>query len=451
MSRIRFPEGFHWGTATASYQIEGAWQEDGKGESIWDRFAHTPGKIKNGDTGDIACDSYHRYADDIALMRESNLTSYRFSISWPRIQPEGRGAGNAKGLDYYRHLVDALLSAGIRPFPTLYHWDLPQALEEAGGWPHRDIVGRFADYAETVIRALGDRVPAWMIFNEPSIFTVMGYLAGIHAPGRRSLDDMLRAGHHVNLAQGEAFRAIKSVQPEAVVGTAFNMSPCHPAGDSQADADAAERWHRLINYWYLLPALRGRYPDAFSEGLPSERLGICEGDLETVRAPLDFLGINLYTRTFVRHEEGGPLGLNAAAVGPVGGTEGPRTDFGWEVWPEALYDMLMRVTRDFDRPILEVTENGCSYADGPNDQGVIEDHRRIEFYRGYLTAVSRAIDDGADVRGYHAWSLMDNFEWSEGFDQRFGLVHVDFETGERRIKESGRWYGRVAAENGFDT
>jgi beta-glucosidase len=450
MARSTFPPGFHWGAATASYQIEGAWREDGKGESIWDRFVHTTGKVKNGDTGDVACDSYHRLEEDVALLRRLGLTSYRFSIAWPRIQPEGRGPANAKGLDYYARLVDALREAGIRPFPTLYHWDLPQALEDAGGWPERDLAGRFADYAESVVRALGDRVSDWMIFNEPSIFTALGYLLGVHAPGRADVDAFLRAGHTVNLAQGEAFRAIKALRTDLRVGTAFNMSACEPAGDSDADAKAAERWHAMTNVWFLETALRGRYPDAFVDGLPEQRMGVRPGDLERVRAPLDFVGVNLYTRTLVRHQEDA-FGLKAAPVGPVGGSEGPRTDFGWEVWPKALEDVLLRVTRDYDRPVIEVTENGCSYADGPGPDGVVRDARRIAFYRGYLEAVHRAIAAGADVRGYHAWSLLDNFEWAEGTSQRFGLVWVDFATGDRTIKESGHWYARVAAENGLDT
>jgi beta-glucosidase len=453
MARIRFPEGFRWGTATASYQIEGAWQEDGKGESIWDRFAHSEGRIATGDTGDVACDSYHRFREDVALMREMNLNSYRFSIAWPRVQPAGRGAVNAKGLDYYGALVDALLEAGIRPFPTLYHWDLPQALEEEGGWPERDTAGRFADYAEILMRALGDRVDSWMIFNEPSIFTVMGYLVGIHAPGRRDREAFLRATHTVNLAQAEAFRAMRAARGDAVIGTAFNMSPCEPAGDSEADAAAAERWHAFVNCWYLETALRGRYPDAFLGGAPLEAMGVRDGDMERVRAPLDFLGINLYTRTIVAHRPGDPYGLDALPTGPLGGDQGPRTDFGWEVWPDALHAMLMRVTRDYDRPVLEVTENGCSYADGPGSDGVVRDARRIEFYRGYLGAVARAIEEGADVRGYHAWTLLDNFEWSEGFRQRFGLAWVDFESPERTriLKDSGRWYGQVADANGLES
>ncbi|TFG92046.1 MAG: beta-glucosidase [Myxococcales bacterium] len=450
MSRLRFPEGFHWGVATASYQIEGAWDADGKGASVWDRFSHASGRVKNGDTGDVACDSYHRWREDVALLREMNLTSYRFSIAWPRIQPQGSGAVNRRGLDYYSRLTDALLDAGIRPFPTLYHWDLPQALEDSGGWPNRDTAGRFADYAQLVADALGDRIGQWMIFNEPSIFTTMGYLVGIHAPGRRDPDAWLRAGHTVNLAQGEAFRAMRAARPKLAIGTAFSMSACEPAGDSEADVDAAERWHRLLNLWYLEPALRGRYPEVFEKGTPFARMGVRDGDLERMRAPLDFLGMNLYTRTLVRAHREDALGIGAQAVGPVGGSEGPRTDFGWEVWPKALHDVVVRITRDYDRPAIEITENGCSYADGPGPDGAIRDHRRIEYFHGYLEALSRAIDAGADVRGYHAWTLLDNFEWSEGYAQRFGLVWVDSETQDRCLKESGRWYARVAAENGFD-
>jgi beta-glucosidase len=449
---VRFPEGFRWGTATASYQIEGAWREDGKGESIWDRFTHTPGKIKHGQTGDVACDSYHRHSEDVALMREMGLDSYRFSVAWPRILPEGSGASNPKGIDYYDRLIDELLAARIRPFPTLYHWDLPQVLEERGGWPQRDTAGRFADYADVCMRRFGDRVDHWLIFNEPGIFTVMGYLAGLHAPGRRDFDAFLRASHTVNLAQGEAFRAMRATRPDARIGTAFSMSPCEPAGDDESDAAAAQRWHAFVNLWYLETALQGRYPEAFVEGTPLERMGVRDGDLELVRAPLDFLGINLYTRTLVKHRPDDARGLAAYPVGPVGGNDGPKTDFGWEVWPDALYDMLMRITRDYERPVIEITENGCSYGDGPDEDGRVHDARRIDFYRGYLGAVARAIEDGADVRGYHAWTLMDNFEWSEGFEQRFGLAFVDFQSPERRrtLKESGRWYGRVAAENGFE-
>jgi beta-glucosidase len=452
MAKLRFPDGFRWGTATASYQIEGAWQEDGKGESIWDRFSHTPGKIKNGWTGDRACDSYHRWQEDIALQQEMGLNSYRFSIAWPRIQPNGRGAANQKGIDYYRKLSEALLQAGIRPFPTLYHWDLPQAIEDQGGWPHRDTAGRFAEYADVVVRALGDVVKSWMIFNEPNIFTTMGYLIGIHAPGRRDPEAFLRATHVVNLAHGEAFRAMRAARGDLVIGTAFNCSACEPAGDSLEDADAAERWHRFVNEWFLRPALKGEYPEAHPKGLPLDALGVRDGDFEKMRAPLDFVGINLYTRTIVKAgpSDAGPLAIGAIPVGPVGGDEGPKTEFGWEVWPDALHDVLLRITQDYDRPVIEVTENGCSYADGPDAKGVIHDTRRIDFYRGYLEGVHRAIQAGADVRGYHAWTLLDNFEWAEGYAQRFGLTWVDFETCRRTLKESGRWYGGVARENALE-
>lgn len=450
MSRIEFPQGFHWGAATASYQIEGAWNIDGKGESIWDRFSHTPGHIANGDTGDVACDAYHRIDEDVALLAEMNLTSYRFSIAWPRIQPNGRGPAHAKGVDYYRRLVEALLDAGIRPFPTLYHWDLPQALEDRGGWPERDTAGRFADYADVTVRALGDVVSDWMIFNEPKVFTVFGYLAGIHAPGRRSLPDFLRATHTVNLAQAEAFRAMRAARSDARIGTAFNMSPCEPAGDREEDGEAAERWHRFVNLWFLEPALHGRYPDAFVNGVPVDAMGVRDDDFERMRTPLDFIGINLYNRTFVREDPDDTTGLAAQPAAPTGGEIGPLTDFGWEVWPAALRDMLLRITRDYDRPVIEITENGCAYGDTPDARGVVDDRRRIDFYRGYLTSLHEAIEQGADVRGYHAWSLLDNFEWAEGFGQRFGLTFVDFASCDRTLKASGRWYGRVAAENSLD-
>ncbi len=449
-AEIAFPKGFFWGTATAAYQIEGGWNEDGKGESIWDRFAHTLGKIKNGDTGDVACDSYHRWRDDIALMRAMNLTSYRFSISWPRIQPSGSGAVNPKGVDYYSRVVDALLEAHIRPFVTLYHWDLPQALEDAGGWPNRDTAGRFADYVQLVVQALGDRVSDWVLFNEPDAFVDLGYLEGTHAPGRKSLLDFLRATHVVNLALGEGFRAVKAARPRARVGTAFSMSPCEPASNSEEDKLAAERAHAITNIWFLEPALRGRYPEALTF-LPETAMGIRSGDMEKTRAALDFIGINLYYRTIASAPGAMERTVHTQEwLFPVkmdGAHEGPRTDIGWEVWPKSMYDIVMRVTRDYNRPVIEITESGCSYNDAPDASGVIHDPRRISYHHAYLAALGRAIAEGADVRGYHVWSLMDNFEWADGFSQRFGLAYVDFKTLKRTIKDSGRWYAKVAAEN----
>jgi beta-glucosidase len=447
---IPFPKNFFWGTATAAYQIEGAWKEDGKGESIWDRFAHTAGKIKNGDTGDVACDSYHRWREDIALSRAMNLNSYRFSISWPRIQPAGSGPANSRGVDYYSRLVDALLKARIRPFVTLYHWDLPQTLEDTGGWPNRDTASRFADYVELIARALGDRVSDWMLFNEPLAFTYRGYLEGTLAPGRKSLFDFLRASHTVNLAQGAGFRALKAACPSARVGTAFSMSSCEPATNSEEDRLAAERAHAITNLWFLEPALKGRYPEALAF-FPETVIGIKSSDLDKMRAPLDFIGINLYYRTIASAPSAMERLSHAQQwlfpVKMVGGEQGPKTDIGWEVWPQAMYDMVMRITRDFNRPQIEITESGCAYNDGPDASGVIRDTRRIDYHRQYLQALAGALADGADVRGYHAWTLLDNFEWAEGFGQRFGLAYVDFKTQQRTIKESGRWYAKVAAGN----
>ncbi|MGA7218097.1 MAG: GH1 family beta-glucosidase [Candidatus Sulfotelmatobacter sp.] len=449
-SDFTFPPKFFWGAATAAYQIEGAWKEDGKGESIWDRFSHTPGKIKNGDTGDVACDSYRRWPEDLALIRAMNLNSYRFSISWPRIQPAGTGPANSKALDYYNRIVDDLLSAQIRPLVTLFHWDLPQSLEDAGGWPNRDTASCYADYVDLVARSLSDRVSDWTLFNEPFAFCYLGYLEGTHAPGRTSLFDFLRACHTVNLAQGAGFRALRAARPAARVGTAFSMSSCEPASNSEEDKLAAERAHAITNLWFLDPALKGRYPDALAF-LPESAMRIKSGDLDKMRAPLDFIGINLYYRTICSAP-----GLTERLSHPQqwlfpvkmeSGHQGKITDNGWEVWPQAMYDMVMRITRDYNRPQIEITENGCAYSDGPDASGGIRDTRRIQYYRGNLQALARAIADGADVRGYHAWSLLDNFEWAEGFSQRFGLAYVDFKTQRRTLKDSGLWYAKVAAQN----
>lgn len=454
MARIRFPEGFHWGVATAATSTEGAWQQDGRGESIWDRFAHASGRIAGGDTPDVAADAYHRVDEDVALLREMSLTSERFSIAWPRIQPSGRGPVNAKGLDHYGRRVDALLAAGIRPLPTLYHWDLPQGLEERGGWTARDTAGRFADYTEIVGRHLGDRVSDFVLLDQPSVFVTQGYLTGAHAPGRRGLEHWLPASHVVNLAQGLAFQALRATRGDARIGTALGLSPCVPVtrrgGNEAADADAAVRWHRITNAWFLDPAFGRGYPEVHPDGLP-RALGVRPGDLERAQAPFDFLGVSVFGRTGVAAADGGPFGIDAVAVAPNGLDQGPHTDGGVEVWPEALYDVLMWLTRDYRTPTLEITANGGSYLDAPDATGVVQDRRRSDFYRGHLEAVARAVADGADVRGYHAWSLLDGFEWSRGYQDRFGLVWVDRETGERSLKASARFYGKLAAENGFES
>ena len=438
-----FPPEFIFGAATAAYQIEGAWNEDGKGESIWDRFSHTTGRVKGAVTGDVACDSYHRYKEDVALLEELNLKSYRFSISWPRIQADGTGKANAKGLDYYKRVADALLEAKIRPMCTLYHWDLPQKLEDAGGWPNRDLAGRFTEYAEIVTRALGDRISHWCIFNEPWVFTFLGYGWGIHAPARKNFGECMRATHVVNIAQGQAFRAMKTVNPKLEIGTAFSMAHCQPATSSVEDRRAADRAHALGNVWFIHPALRGEYPAAFPGANPLDMMGVKSGDMELCRAPLDFLGINYYRRQLVSAIPPGE-GESATGVHNFDAQEGPLTDFAWEVWPSGFYEMLMRIAREYKGTPMEITENGCSYLDSPDEHGRVRDERRIQFLQGYLKELGRAMLHSAYVRSYHHWSLMDNLEWAEGYAQRFGLVHVDFRTQKRTIKDSGKWYAKLA-------
>jgi len=439
----QFPKDFIWGVATASYQVEGAWKEDGKGESIWDRFAHTVGKVKGADTGDVACDSYHRYKEDIKLAKQLNVKSYRFSISWPRIQANGSGQANPKGLDYYKRVADELNNANMRPLATLYHWDLPEALQEAGGWPNRDLAGRFTDYCEIVTRALGDRVSHWCIFNEPWVFTFLGYNSGEHAPALKDFSATMRATHVVNIAQGQAFCAIKAVNRNFKVGTAFSMSNCEPATSSAEDKAAADRAHALSNIWFVNPALKGEYPKAFVGENPYDMMGVKPGDMKLCKAPLDFLGINYYRRQMVSAIPVGP-GAQLLGVHNFDATEGPLTQFAWEVWPDGFHDLVMRINREYDNPVMEITENGCSYLDSPDVHGRVPDLRRIEFTRGYVSALGRAIKEGANVRAYHHWSLLDNFEWAEGYAQRFGLVYVDFRDQRRIIKDSGYWYGKLA-------
>jgi len=443
---FRFPEEFIWGAATAAYQIEGAWSEDGKGESIWDRFSHTAGKVKGAATGDVACDSYHRYKEDIALLKAMNLKSYRFSISWPRIQPSGSGAANAKGLDYYKRLADALLEAEIRPLATLYHWDLPQRLEETGGWPNRDLAARFTDYAELTVRALGDRIAHWCLFNEPWVFTFLGYAWGIHAPSRSNFAECMRATHVVNIAQGQSFRAVKAVNSKLQVGTAFSMANCESATKSAEDRKAADRAHALGNVWFLYPAIHGEYPKAFVGENPLEMMAVKSGDMELCRAPLDFIGVNYYRRQIVSATPAGD-GERATGVKNSDAHQGQLTEFAWEVWPDSFYDLLFRIAQEYKGMPIEITENGCSYLDSPDEHGRVQDDRRIQFMRGYLSAVGSAMLFGANVRAYHHWSLLDNFEWAEGYSQRFGLTYVDFRTQKRTIKDSGLWYAKLALTN----
>jgi beta-glucosidase len=446
-----FPKGFLWGSATASYQVEGAVHEDGRGETIWDRFSHSPAKIRGAATGDVACDHYHRYKEDITLMKQLGMKSCRFSIAWSRIQPTGRGAANQRGLDHYSRVVDTLLAAGIRPMVTLFHWDLPQALEDEGGWPNRELAGPFAEYAGIVTKSLGDRVTQWAIFNEPWCISMLGYGIAFHAPGRASFPDYLKAAHTLNLSQGEAFRAMKAIRPEAKIGGAYSVSPGTPKTDSEADRAAAARYHAHNNVWFLEAAIHGRYPKAFVGETPFAAMNFKTGDEDIMRAPLDWIGVNYYNRHIIsasgdQHAKGPDPSYNGLGFDQPMGAEGPLTENGWEVWPQGMYDIVMQLHREYGLP-MEITENGCAYSDSPDVHGRVPDTRRIEFLRRHLTALQHTIRDGADVRGYHAWSLMDNFEWEQGYSQRFGLTYIDYRDQRRIVKDSGYYYQRVIAAN----
>ncbi|MBW2091114.1 MAG: beta-glucosidase, partial [Deltaproteobacteria bacterium] len=373
MAFISFPEDFLWGTATASYQIEGAFNEDGKGESIWDRFAHTTGKIRDGSTGDVACDHYHRYQEDVALMKKLNQRAYRFSIAWPRIFPTGKGAIRQEGLDFYSDLVDELLNADITPMITLYHWDLPQALEEKGGWSNRDICGWFADYAFTVAKHLGDRVKLWTTLNEPQIFAILGYLFGIHAPGIANLQNYFPLSHHVNLAHGYGVEAIRSEVAQAQVGTVFQCPPIYPVSNSQEDQKAARNLDGLLNRWYVEPVLLGQYPEDIMDLLKSVDLNIERGDLTRIHQPLDFVGLNLYTRMFARHDPNVPY-LETALAFDYRTPGAAHTAMGWEVYPRAIYESLVRFKNEWGDPVVYITENGAAFDDVLKD-GAVEDSR----------------------------------------------------------------------------
>jgi beta-glucosidase len=466
LANARFPDGFLWGMATASYQVEGAWNEDGKGESIWDRWTHTAGKIRGAGTGDVACDHYHLYPQDIAMLKRLNQKSYRFSISWARIQPTGRGAVNQKGIDYYKRVLDVLLEAGIRPFCTLYHWDLPQGLEDLGGWPNRDLAGYFADYAAVLAKNLGDKIQVWAPFNMPWTFTNLGYGTGVFPPGRSKYTDFLKATHTVNLAQGEAFRSIKAASSKATLGSAYGMSPAYPRTESEADKAATARYHAMNNLFFLETAMHGRYPNAFVGEIPYQAMGFRAGDEKIMQVPLDWIGFHYYTRRFVsaagpaaRGGAAGSLATETQDTGAGGNeytqfisvmpTEDPITDGGLEIWPHGIYDLVMQISREYNFPIIEITESGCGYLDTPydRDEGHVPDTRRINFFRAELAELARAIQDGANVRAFHAWSALDNFEWNDGYTQRYGLTYVDFRDQRRTIKNSGLWYGQVAMAN----
>ncbi len=427
----RFPADFVWGAATAAYQIEGAVDEDGRGESIWDRFCATPGKVRNGETGVVACDFYHRYPEDIALMRELGLGGFRFSIAWSRILPEGTGRVNEAGLDFYDRVVDELLAGGIEPFVTLYHWDLPQALEDRGGWPARETVDAFAEYAEVVARRLGDRVRSWMTHNEPQVAAGAGYWSGEHAPGRSNPDDAVAASHHLLLSHGRALEILRrDARDDAQLGIALNLHLIHPASHAEGDVAAARLKDGRDSRWYLDPVFRGEYP-ADVDAEPPVR----DGDLEAISAPIDFLGMNYYFRAFI--------GADGQEVRP----DAPRTDMGWEIYPDGIHEMLVRLRDEYAPTSIFITENGAAFPDVRVHDGAVRDAEREAYLASHIEAVGRAIEDGVPVRGYFVWSLMDNFEWANGYSKRFGLVYTDYPTLERIPKGSFEWYRTLIARH----
>jgi len=451
-NKVTFPENFLWGAATASYQIEGAWDKHGKGESTWDRFTHTPGKIRNNDTGDVADDHYRLWKKDIGLMKKIGLQAYRFSISWPRVLPSGRGKVNQKGLDFYNKLVDGLLKADIVPFVTLNHWDIPQKLEDEGGWPARSTADAFVEYTDVISRALGDRVKNWITHNEPAVVAWMGYGSGIHAPGLKDYKLGVRAAHHLLLSHGQAVPVIRRNSPGAEVGITLNIAWGVAASNSRADRDAVRsnegEWFR----WFADPVYGRGYPsdkiDDFTKkgALPNGLDFVQPGDMDAIATPTDFIGLNYYSRHIFRS--------NGADNDPQTVFSQPKspehwTEMGWENHPDGLLGVLGRVYFNYQPPKLYITENGASYSTPPDEKGDIRDEHRTNYLRTHFVAMHRAIQVGIPLAGYFLWSLMDNFEWSHGFTQRFGIIWVDYETKKRTLKDSAKWYKKVMKKNGF--
>ncbi len=432
LSRADFPAGFAFGVATSSYQIEGATQEDGRGDSIWDTFCREPGRISDGSSGDVACDHYHRWPQDLDLIASLGVDAYRFSVAWPRVQPDGRGSINAAGLDFYERLVDGMLSRGLKPYATLYHWDLPQPLQDAGGWDERDTAYRFAEYARVVAERLGERVVSYATLNEPWCSSILSYQIGEHAPGLRDRRAALSAAHHLLLGHGLAMGELRRVVPGAELGIVLNLNPAYAASGSAADQAAAARVDGEFNRWFLEPLLLGQYPQGVWQAYGADVPVVQPGDLDVIRQPLDFMGVNYYTRSYVSAgEHARPEGASYTAMD-------------WEIYPQGLTDLLVRLKRDYRTPPMFVTENGAAYPDTLNGDSV-NDAARTAYFQLHLEAVRQATLQGVDVRGYFAWSLMDNFEWAHGYSKRFGLVYVDYGDQRRVLKDSARWYQELAS------
>nr|ADD25173.1 beta-glucosidase [Thermoanaerobacter ethanolicus] len=442
---VKFPKDFLWGTATSSYQIEGAVNEDGRTPSIWDTFSKTEGKTYNGHTGDVACDHYHRYKEDVEILKEIGVKAYRFSIAWPRIFPE-EGKYNSKGMDFYKRLVDELLKKDIMPTATIYHWDLPQwAYDKGGGWLNRDSVKWYVEYATKLFEELGDVIPLWITHNEPWCASILSYGIGEHAPGHKNYREALIAAHHILLSHGEAVKAFREMNIKgSKIGITLNLTPAYPASEKEEDKLAAQYADGFANRWFLDPIFKGNYPEDMME-LYSKIIGefdfIKEGDLKTISVPIDFLGVNYYTRSIVKYNEDSMLKAENVP-GP-----GKRTEMGWEISPESLYDLLKRLDREYTKLPMYITENGAAFKDEVTEDGRVHDDERIEYIKEHLKAAAKFIGERGNLKGYFVWSLMDNFEWAHGYSKRFGIVYVDYETQKRILKDSALWYKEVIQKN----
>jgi beta-glucosidase len=445
---LKFPEGFLWGAATAAYQIEGAWNEDGKGENIWDRYSHRPSMILNGDTGDVACDHYHHLQEDVALIKALGLKAYRFSISWSRLLPDGIGRVNSKGLDFYNRLVDLLLAAGIQPVATLYHWDLPQALQDRGGWGDRQSTDWFCEYAQLAFDRLGDRVMLWATFNEPWIAAFFGYGTGIFAPGIADYGLAYQVMHHLLLAHGKAVDVFRQGGYPGEIGIVLDIEHAMPASEAEADRLACQRYKQHHSGIGLEPLLNGRYPQAVLDWAGKSAVVIQDGDLAQISRPIDFLGLNYYNAVEVAYSpDGGFLKCRVAhKTSPMSG----YTEMGWGIFPQGLLSVLLEVQSQAKGLKLYMTENGCAAPDRPDAKGFVADWDRVHYLRAYLMAAHQAIQAGVNLRGYFHWSLMDNFEWAFGYARTFGLIRIDYQTQTRLPKQSYSWYRDVIARNGVE-
>ncbi|UZQ83342.1 GH1 family beta-glucosidase [Thermoanaerobacter sp. RKWS2] len=445
---IKFPKDFVWGVATSSYQIEGAVNEDGRTPSIWDTFSKTEGKTYKGHTGDVACDHYHRYKEDVEILKEIGVKAYRFSIAWPRIFPE-EGKYNPKGMDFYKKLIDELQKRDIVPAATIYHWDLPQwAYDKGGGWLNRESIKWYVEYATKLFEELGDAIPLWITHNEPWCSSILSYGIGEHAPGHKNYREALIAAHHILLSHGEAVKAFREMNIKgSKIGITLNLTPAYPASEKEEDKLAAQYADGFSNRWFLDPIFKGNYPEDMVE-LYSKIIGefdfIKEGDLETISVPIDFLGVNYYTRSIVKYDEDSMLKAENVP-GP-----GKRTEMGWEISPESLYDLLKRLDREYTKLPMYITENGAAFKDEVTEDGRVHDDERIEYIKEHLKAAAKFIGEGGNLKGYFVWSLMDNFEWAHGYSKRFGIVYVDYETQKRILKDSALWYKEVIQKNSIE-